>query len=33
MNDVLAMLDRWQLDVKSVRERVYHAATPREREG
>jgi transposase len=32
MNDVLAMLDRWQLDVKAVRERVYHAATPRERE-
>jgi len=32
MNDVLVTLDRWQLDVKAVRERVYRAATPRERE-
>ena len=32
MNDVLTMLERWQLDVKAVRERVYRAPTPRERE-
>jgi hypothetical protein len=32
MNDMLEMLGRWQLDVKQVRERVYRAATPRERE-
>ena len=32
MNDVLTMLERWQLDVKTVRERVYRAQTPRERE-
>ena len=32
MNDVLTMLGRWQLDVKAVRERVYRAPTPRERE-
>ena len=32
MNNMLTMLGRWQLDVKAVRERVYRAATPRERE-
>lgn len=32
MNDVLVMLGHWQLDVKQVRERVYRAPTPRERE-
>jgi transposase len=32
MNDVLMLLDRWQLDVNAVRERVYRAPTPRERE-
>jgi len=32
MDDVLMMLDRWQLDVNAVRERVYRAPTPRERE-
>jgi transposase len=32
MNDVLAMLGHWHLDVNAVRERVYRAATPRERE-
>ncbi len=31
-SDVLALLQRWQLDVGQVRERVYRAATPRERE-
>jgi len=32
MDDILTLLSRWQLDVKAVRERVYSAATPRERE-
>jgi transposase len=32
MNDVLAMLGRWQLGAKAVRERLYRAPTPRERE-
>jgi transposase len=32
MSDMLTMLGRWQLDVKAVRERMYGAATPRERE-
>jgi transposase len=32
MSDVLTLLGRWQLDVNMVRERVYRAATPRERE-
>jgi len=32
MNNVLTMLGRWQLDVNAARERVYRAATPRERE-
>ncbi len=32
MNEMLEMLRCWQLDVKQVRERMYRAATPRERE-
>lgn len=32
MNEMVAMLERWQLDAKAVRERMYGAATPRERE-
>lgn len=32
MNDMYGVLGRWQLDVKEVRERVYRAPTPRERE-
>jgi transposase len=32
MNDVLAMLEHWHLDVGTVLERVYRAPTPRERE-
>jgi len=32
MNDIRAMLERWQLGVNQVREQVYRAATPRERE-
>ena len=32
MDDVLVMLGRWQLDVNGVRDRVYRAPTPRERE-
>ena len=32
MDDILAMLGRWQLDVKAVRGRMYSAPTPRERE-
>jgi transposase len=32
MNDVLMALGRWQLNVKAVRERMYGAPTPRERE-
>lgn len=32
MQDIQAGLDRWGLDVRQVRERVYRAATPRERE-
>jgi transposase len=32
MNDVQALLPRWQLDVRGVREQVYRATTPRERE-
>jgi len=32
MNDVPTMLGRWQLAVKAVRERMYGAPTPRERE-
>jgi transposase len=32
MNDMLVLLGRWQLDLKAVRERMYGAPTPRERE-
>ena len=32
MNDVIAICERWKLDVKAVRERVCRAPTPRERE-
>ena len=32
MNDVITALERWQMDVRHVRERVYRASTPRERE-
>jgi transposase len=32
MNDVTAMLGHWHLDTNGVREQVYRAATPRERE-
>ncbi len=32
MNDIMAVLSRWQLDVTAVRKRMYGAATPRERE-
>jgi hypothetical protein len=32
INDMNVVLGRWQLDVKQVRERVYRAPTPRERE-
>ncbi|MHB0878932.1 MAG: helix-turn-helix domain-containing protein [Anaerolineae bacterium] len=32
MDEVNELLKRWQLDMRSVRERVYRAATARERE-
>jgi transposase len=32
MNGILVTLGNWQLDVKAVRERMYGAATARERE-
>ena len=32
MDDMLAILGRWQLDVQAVRNQVYRAPTPRERE-
>jgi len=32
MNDMLVALERWHLGVKAVRERLYSAPTPRERE-
>ena len=32
MSDILVMFERWQLDVNQVRDRVYRAPTPRERE-
>ena len=32
MNEILVLLDKWQLDLKAVRTRVYRAPTPRERE-
>ncbi|MDQ5851684.1 MAG: helix-turn-helix domain-containing protein [Chloroflexota bacterium] len=32
MIDMVALLERWQVDERSVRERMYRAPTPRERE-
>ncbi len=32
MNEMLNIVGRWQLDLKKVRERMYRAPTPRERE-
>jgi hypothetical protein len=32
MNEMLQVLENWQLDVKAVRERMYRAGTARERE-
>jgi transposase len=32
VSDVQALLEQWQLGVREVREQVYRAATPRERE-
>src|SRR5437764_14984477 len=32
MNEVLGRLKQWKLDLNAVRERVYRAPTPRERE-
>ena len=32
MDKMLAILGQWQLDLKAVRERMYRASTPRERE-
>ncbi len=32
MRDIVQLLERWQLDVGEVRERMYRASTPRERE-
>ena len=32
MRDIVQLLERWQLDVGSLRESMYRAATPRERE-
>jgi len=32
MKDILTMLGEWQLDMHAVRERMYRAPTPRERE-
>ena len=32
MDNMLTMLGQWQLDLKAVRERMYRARTPRERE-
>jgi transposase len=32
MDNMLAILGQWQLDLKAVRERMYRAPTPRERE-
>jgi transposase len=31
MDDIPAMLERWQLDLHALRERMYRAPTPRER--
>ena len=32
MNDIAAMLGRWDVELRQVRERMYRAPTPRERE-
>ena len=32
MADIATMLDRWALELRQVRERMYRAPTPRERE-
>lgn len=32
MNEMLVTLEHWQLDLKAVREHLYRAPTPRERE-
>jgi transposase len=32
MGDIMAALTRWELDLRQVRERMYRAPTPRERE-
>jgi transposase len=32
MDEVLDVLKRWKLDIRAVRERMYRAPTPRERE-
>ncbi len=32
MNDIAAMLNRWGVGVRQVRERMYRAPTPRARE-
>ena len=32
MDDVSGLLKQWQLDMRAVRERMYRAPTPRERE-
>jgi transposase len=32
MNELLTVLENWQLDAKAVREHMYSAGTPRERE-
>ncbi len=32
MADIASMLTRWELDVRQVRDRMYRAPTPRERE-
>jgi transposase len=32
MNDIATLLAQWHLDLRAVREYVYRAATPRERE-
>ena len=32
MNDMLMVLGCWQMDIKQVRDRMYRAPTPRERE-
>jgi len=32
MNDISVLLEQWHMDVREVREHVYRASTPRERE-